>query len=182
MRQLNRSMTLSDDDFVVSIKYCGALRFHEIRLPDDRSPQLDSWSNSWTRDSRDSWLRDWHGVLLRTVSRTRWSAFDWVGPSRRVHERRRQTPEMAEKVRRRNAGGETHFPLRERRDGIFQAESTYAQKSSSIRMYIYYKLTSAVHAVAVEFYLGERSKDASQHPFAGVEAALMHLVLIILLR
>lgn len=39
-------------------------------------------------------------------------------------------------------------------------------------MYIYYKLTSVVHAVVVEFYLGERSKDVSQHPFAGVEAAL----------
>ncbi|CAL1689243.1 unnamed protein product [Lasius platythorax] len=32
-----------------------------------------------------------------------------------VHERRRQTPEMAEKARRRSARGETRFPRREER-------------------------------------------------------------------
>lgn len=44
----------------------------------------------------------------------------------------------------------------EKRDGIFRAESTYAQKSSPIRMYVYYELTSAV-----EFYLEERRMHRS---------------------
>lgn len=72
------------------------------------------------------------------------------------------------------------FRAGKRETAIFRAESTYAQKSSPIRMYVYYELTSTV--LAVKFYLGKRSEDTSQHPFAAVEAAPMRLVLIIVLR
>lgn len=139
---------------LVSIKY-GTLS-REMRLPDDRSAQLDGWSNSWTRDSRGlvaAWLARsslTNGLTYTVVS----VSTEWVrlGAFTSDADRRRKWP--------RRCGDATREERRifrvGKRDGIFRGESTYAQKSSPIRVYVYYELTSPV-----EFYLGKRRMHRS---------------------
>lgn len=95
--------------------------------------QADLTGSAGSRQPADSWLRGWHDVLSRAVSRTRRSAFDWVGPSRRVRERHRRTSETTDKAPERcSAGEQMRFPRRG--SGLLPRNPRpRARKSSPIR-------------------------------------------------